>query len=81
MTTKLTETKTETEITLTPHRTRLQGKTNYVRFALTLKEDDPLVPWLESKILIGDKATATAITRILRRMATLEQQGRVPAEF
>lgn len=77
MTTNLTE----TEFKPTPHRTRLQGKNNYVRFALTLKEDDPLVPWLESKLLIGDKATATAITRILRRMATLEQQGKVPAEF
>lgn len=77
MTTKVTE----NEFKLTPHRTRQTDRLNYIRFTLTLKEDDPLLPWLESKILIGDRATATAITRILRRMATLEQQGKVPAEF
>lgn len=66
---------------MTTRGTKVGKKSNFNRYVVIIKEDDPLVSWIEGKVLIGDKATATAIKRILRRMATLEQQGRVPAEF
>lgn len=53
------------------------AKKDFNRVVLALKNDDPLLRWLESKRLIGERATSTATVRILRQVMTLEAKGEI----
>lgn len=54
------------------------AKEDFRRWTIALKEDDPLLLWLQEKKRDDERSEATTIARILRYVRQLEIKGDLP---